>query len=48
MRLKTNLYLLGYSDTSKGNRIFLNHFDGLLPNLKLSVKAHKPQRIEDI
>jgi len=47
-RLKTNLHLLGYSDSSKGNRIFLNHFiNGLLPSVRTAVRALKPQRIED-
>jgi hypothetical protein len=47
-RLKTNLYLLGYTDASKGNRIFLSHFiNGLHPGLRTAVKALKPQRIED-
>jgi len=47
-RLKTNLYLLGYTDSSRGNRIFLNHFiNGLHPSLRNAVKALKPQRLED-
>ena len=47
-RLKTNLHLLGYTDSSKGNRIFLNHFiNGLLPSLRTPVKALKPQKLLD-
>jgi hypothetical protein len=47
-RLKTNLHLLGYNDSSKGNRIFLNHFiNGLLPSLRTPVKALKPQKLLD-
>ena len=39
-RLKTNLHLLGYVDSSKGNRIFLNQFlNGLLPSIRATVKA---------
>jgi len=38
-RLKTNLHLLGYTDSSKGNRIFLNYFfNGLLTSLRTPVK----------
>ena len=43
-RMKTNLHLLGYVDSAKGNRIFLNQFlNGLLPSLRTAVKALKPQ-----
>ena len=46
-RLKTN-HLLVYTDASKGNIIFLNHFiNGLHPSLRTAVKALKPQRFED-
>ena len=47
-RLKTNLHLLGYVDSSKGNRIFLNQFlNGLLPSIRAPVKALKPQKLLD-
>ena len=47
-RMKTNLHLLGYVDSAKGNRIFLNQFlNGLLPSLRTAVKALKPQKLLD-
>ena len=47
-RLKTNLHLLGFRDTTHSDRILLNNFvDGLQSNLRLAVKRLKPQRIFD-
>ena len=47
-RLKTNLHLLGFRDTTKSDRILLKNFvDGLQPSLRLAVKRLKPQRIFD-
>ena len=47
-RLKTNLHLLGYRDTTQSDRILLNNFvDGLQPNIRLAVKRLRPQRIFD-
>ena len=46
--MKTNLHLLGYVDSAKGNRIFLNQFlNGLLPSIRTPVKALKPQKLLD-
>ena len=47
-RLKTNLHLLGYRDTTQSDRILLNNFvDGLQTNIRLAVKRLRPQRIFD-
>ena len=47
--MKTNLHLLGYVDSAKGNRIFLNQFlNGLLPSIRTPVKALKPQKLLDV
>ena len=46
-RLKTNLGLLGYKDSTKGKRIYLNFFlTGLTPKLRSQVECLMPQRLE--
>ena len=47
-RLKTNLQLLGYTDSTKGNRVYLNYFvDGLSSSIRSVLKNLRPQRLQD-
>lgn len=47
-KLKTNLMLIGYSDTPAASRNLLATFvNGLLPDIRRTVKALKPQTIQN-